>query len=70
MYPYVPGCSRSAVRMQLSLAWDEVTIPQGQLLAQSVQVVLRSIAPCTTYFGMMNMQSDLMCFICRLVSFN
>lgn len=51
------------MRMQLSLAWDEVTIPQGQLPAQSVQVVLPSIVPCTSYFGTVNMQRDVFCLL-------
>lgn len=64
MHPYVPGCSRSVEGMQFSLAWDEVAIPQGQLPAESVQVVLPSTLPCITYFGMANIQRDVMCFVC------
>lgn len=56
--------------MQLSLAWDEVTIPQGQLPAQSDQVVLPSAVPCTSYFAIVNVRSNVMCFVSRLVSFN
>lgn len=58
------------MRMQLSLAWDEVTIPQGQLPAQSDQVVLPSAVPCTSYFAIVNVRSNVMCFVSRLVSFN